>query len=61
METHVQHVLSGLGQLTADEIRNRIADLAAEDKALRLILRAKLQAERQRQRIAPQQSQGAAQ
>jgi hypothetical protein len=59
--TNVQQVLSGLDQLTADEIRGRIADLAAEDKALRLILRAKLQAARQRERIAPEQSRRAAQ
>jgi hypothetical protein len=60
METNkVEHILSELDRLTADEIRGRIADLAAEDKALRLILRAKLQADRERQRIAPKQSQEA--
>ena len=52
----IEQILAGLDSLTAEQIQERLADLAGQDKALRVILRSKLQAERERRKIAPGQS-----
>ncbi len=49
----IEEILTAVDSLNADEIRNRLAALAAEDKALRSLLRTKIQAQRERQKLAP--------
>jgi hypothetical protein len=49
----IEQLLSEIQSLSPDEIRQRLAHVAAEDKALRVLLRSKLEADRERQKLAP--------
>jgi hypothetical protein len=51
----IDQLLAEIESLSPDEIRERIAHVASEDKALRILLRTKLQADKERRKLAPKQ------
>ena len=56
----IEQLLVEIESLSPDDIRERIAHLASEDKALRILLRTKLQATKERQKLAPAKDRGEA-